>query len=343
MDLKAICLYLILFCITACADGRQLQSKTNNSLTETQTQTSPQASLPKGILRETSERVRGTRVWIVRPRRFVSSPQFSGFYQADSNASIMVTEMKVPFAEFTKGFGDAAAVAARGMKIINREEIKNANVTGILLQIEQQTELGMFSKWLYATGDANETLFVTATFPRDSENSLSNEMKRSVLSARWDKDAKPVVNELGFTIQPAGDLQRNDVVTIALMFSTRGVAVVEKDDEAMFIASPSISNVAAENPRTFAESRVKQLNKDFSNVRIKSSVPVEIDGLNGYQVIAEANDNFKGRMRNITIHQTMLFDKASYFLMVGIVESSHAEKNLQAFRQMARSFKRTNR
>lgn len=252
----------------------------------------------------------------------------------------MVTEMKAPIAEVTRGFSDANAVAERGMKVISREEIKNQD--GIVLQIEQRTQHGVFSKWIYATGDANETLFVTASFPRDSANNLSDEMKRCVLSAQWDRAAKPMANELGFSVQPAGDLLPNNTVSNSLMFSTRGVAVVEKDDEALFVATPSISTVVPENAREYAENRIKQLPKDFSNLTIKSSAPVEIDGLKGYEVIAEADDNFKGRMRRVMIHQTMLFDESSYFLMLGIVESSNAEKNLEAFRTMARSFKRTN-
>jgi hypothetical protein len=63
-----------------------------------------------------------------------------------------------------------------------------------------------------------------------------------------------------------------------------------------------------------------------------------IDGLDGYEIIADAKDTTSDTP--ITVYQVMLFDNKSYILIQGIVGTKIRDKYLLEFKAMARSFER---
>src|SRR5687768_14607195 len=64
--------------------------------------------------------VRGTRVSMPVPAGFTEATSFSGFQQAATGSSVMVTELPAPFAQIASGM-TPEQMGPRGMKLLSRE------------------------------------------------------------------------------------------------------------------------------------------------------------------------------------------------------------------------------
>ena len=77
----------------------------------------------------------------------------------------------------------------------------------------------------------------------------------------------------------------------------------------------------------------------YTNLKIDENKisDIQIDGISGYEIIAEGLDNSNGTKEQI--YQVMLFTDNGYYIMVGTTKSDF-ETNLELFKQVARTLKR---
>ena len=108
-------------------------------------------------------------------------------------------------------------------------------------------------------------------------------------------------------------------------------------EDPLFIVSPSLGPAGADGGKAFAERRVAQTTslKDFAAFKTE---PVTLDGLSGFETVADANDKATGRP--MFIYQVILFDGESYYLMQGLAGRAQAAEHLPSFKEMARTFRR---
>jgi hypothetical protein len=72
---------------------------------------------------------------------------------------------------------------------------------------------------------------------------------------------------------------------------------------------------------------------------VTTTTPISIDGLDGYEIVADAQDASSGTP--LAMYQVMLFDNnRSYILIQGLVGANVRAEYLPEFRSMARSFKK---
>jgi hypothetical protein len=141
-----------------------------------------------------------------------------------------------------------------------------------------------------------------------------------------------------FAITPAGQLQRSkSQVTRTLIFSLNGDFPIKSPTDPFFLAAPSLGNFPTANRRATAEQRLRQL-AQVKNPVIRSTNPIQIDGLDGFESIADAQDDKTATP--IVVYQVMFFDETSYILQVGIVGQGQSDEFLPAFQHMAKSLKR---
>lgn len=96
------------------------------------------------------------------------------------------------------------------------------------------------------------------------------------------------------------------------------------------------NTVPAEEMHTFVLSRVNRV-AGVENFEIKSTVPVTISGLSGFEITAHGTNRATNGKQ--LVYELFLFDKADYFVVTGTATDAH-ESNLEAFRRIGRSFKR---
>ncbi len=273
-------------------------------------------------------------VTLIQPAGFSKSDSFDGFGQPETKSSVVATKIPGPFAKVTGGFAQAP-MKARGWTLLSREEMKIDGLPAVLVHFEQPAAGTVFSKWVVAFGDESKTMLVTATLPKNDERELSERMKATVLSVKLDKGpaAEPGA-DLPFTLEASGDLKVAPGISRTLTFTRDGVIPAKSPRDPLFIASAALNQVQVRDHKTFADKHLRQT-AQTKGLKVKSVKPITIDGLEGFESQAEAQDLRSGTP--LSVYHVILFPENSYIVMVGLVGREDQAKSLPAFKAMARS------
>lgn len=276
-------------------------------------------------------------VKLVQPQGFDDAENFHGFQQSSTQSSIMVLKIPGPFSETTRGF-TAAQLQTRGITLRSQEPVSIDGYSGILLNVTQTAYGTEFAKWILVFGDADATRMVTATFPQSRAATLASPLKATVLSTRID-DTLTLTAEADttFACLTSAKLKLTSRMGKALLYTQDGTIPAKSPVAPLFIAAPSLAPVPPPNQRQFAVQRLFQT----EHTKISSATDkreITIDGLNGYEILAEGEDFDSGTP--LRIYQVILYDDKSYILMQGIVGATIADQYLPEFKSMARSLTR---
>lgn len=273
---------------------------------------------------------------LIRPAGFDAAENFEGFQQPSTQSSVMVTMLPGPYSETTRGF-TAEQLKPLGMNLRSKEVVEIAGHSGLILDITQTANGTEYGKWVAAFGREAKTIMVTASYPLSEEANLSESLKAVVLSAKMDKTtATTSVDEAGFSIDEAADLKPAKGLGKLLMYTKDGVVPTKSPEDPVFIAAKSMSKVRFPDKRDAAIKRLYQT-ANTKVISILSTTEISTDGLNGYEIIADAESTDSGTA--IKIYQVILFDENSYILMQGLVGVTAADIYLPEFKSMARSLK----
>ena len=274
---------------------------------------------------------------LVRPKGFDDAERFDGFQQPDTGSSVMVMAIPGPFSEVSAGFTKQKA-KRQGMTIKSRKRVQIGEKPGILLDIEQTAHETRFAKWELIFGNEERTVMVMAWFPQSHAAELSEPLKAAVLSAR-EYDGEPVdpFTAVGFTLAPSEKLKLTPGVSRGLLYTKDGALPAKSPGSPLFVAATSFSREVIQDKREFALERVRQLAGTWFGA-VQSNEPITIDGLEGYETIADGKDADSGTP--LAIYQVVLCDEEGYISMGGLVDRRHSEEYLPVFKAMARSLKR---
>ncbi len=286
---------------------------------------------------QSQQPVPGTRVRLVPPAGFSLADQLPGFFMHDSvAASIMVTEFDGSFAELVSGFTNTAEVAKRGMELLSQQEAKGISHNGCLIYLKQNAMGGEYRKWLFIFGDEKESVIIDATFPKALEGDLSERLKASLLTAKWEKDRKAVPFEPSFTITAKGELKLTKTIPNALIYTKSGVLPSKSLDDPLFVVSGS-SKVDVGDKEQFTKSRLSKT-VTVTNIEIERFNPITVDRMTGYEIFAKAIDTESHLP--MVVYQLVLFENTSYYIMQGLVSSKYGPTFLPVFAEMGTSFRR---
>jgi hypothetical protein len=274
-------------------------------------------------------------VKLIQPNGFEMAESFEGFQQPNTQSSVLTMMIPGPFAETTKGF-TAARLKTRGIILRSRENISIEGRPGLLINLTQTAYNTEFSKWIVVFGNQQETKMVTATFPTANAAKLSAPLKSVVLTAKNDLTPPQLGSNVGFTIAATDKLKITRGIGKTLMYTKDGVVPAKSRLDPLFIVAPSLSQVTIIDRQKFATDRLAKMESIKIN-SITTTNPITIDGLDGYEIIADAQDSAG---TTLTIYQVMLFEGQSYTLIQGIVGTKIRDRYLPDFQAMARSFKK---
>lgn len=276
-------------------------------------------------------------VKLIRPDGFDPANLFSGFQQPSTQSSVMVTTIPGPFSQISSGF-TAERMKARGLILKSKENISIDGNSGLLINLTQTAAGDEFTKWVVIFGNEQATKIVTATFPTTHTDKLSVQLKSVVLSAKIDITPSSAIDaDIGFTIVAANKMKSVPGVGKMRAYTQDGVIRVKSPTDPLFIVAQSFSEVEIADQRQFAIQRL--LKTEHINIdSVSTTTAIKIDGLDGYEMIAEAKDATSATP--LVVYQVMLFDNRSYILMQGLFGTKVRAEYLPAFQSMARSFKR---
>ena len=279
-------------------------------------------------------RVEGTRVRMTPPRGFVPAELFPGFQQVASGSSILVSEIPGPYSGLRSGM-TKDGLASRGMTLLSSEPARLGGLDGALISVAQDAKGISFRKWLGLFGDEAETLMIVATFPASAAAALSDPLKRAVLTARWDREAKPKIFEgLTFRIDETADLKISRRIANALMLTKDGKPGPVTPSDPLLVVGTSHSAVRIDDIQAFARRRVMQT-AQVKDLRNRSEGPMTIDRLPGYEIVASAKDADSGA--SIVVYQAIVVKDDVYYLVQGLVGAASSEKYVPEFRRVANS------
>jgi hypothetical protein len=195
-------------------------------------------------------------------------------------------------------------------------------------------------RWIVVIGNEKETVIITATFPEEMKDRWSSEMEKSVLSAQWDLESKfDPLADLSFSFNDDPSLKFASRLSNAVVLTKDGAMPGTSKNGPLFIIAQSLTEVVILDIKRYAEKRLMLIEK-FSGITIKKQSDVTIAGLQGIEIIAEAQSENPPNT-SVTIYQVLLLDgKGGYFLMQGFAPREEQEKYLAVFSRIAQSFRK---
>jgi hypothetical protein len=277
-------------------------------------------------------------VLLSRPAGFDPAESFEGFQQRSTQSSVMVSKIPGPFAAVTIGF-TAEGLKTRGMTLKSKENITIDGERGLLISLIQTAYDIEFTKWIVVFGNDKETKIVTATFPSTRAAKLSAQLKSAVLTAKNDPTPPPTLgSNVGFTIVASDKVKLTSGMGKMLLYTKDGAIPAKSPADPLFIVAPSFSQISIADKQQFATRRLYQTAHTKIN-SVTTTTPISIDGLDGYEIVADAQDASSGTP--LAMYQVMLFDdNRSYILIQGLVGANVRAEYLPEFRSMALSFKK---
>ncbi|MFA6210496.1 MAG: hypothetical protein WCT03_12750 [Candidatus Obscuribacterales bacterium] len=281
--------------------------------------------------------VRGTRVSITKSDNFAPAPNFSGFVDKATQASIMVTEMPSPFEATTAGFNEAG-LASRAMKLVSKEAVTVGDYPGILCSVKQTAYGSDFSKWILAFGNEEQTIVVTASYPDSSADKLSESLKQILLTARYDAKAKPPdpMADLPFTISGSKNLLMAGRIQNTLLFSPTGkITAIDPKDPSLFLVGQALNDLEIPDKTDFARTRLK-MTANLTDVQIISEKDITVAGMPTREILATGK-NKQGA--ELFVLQDIAYGGGSYFFLQGITDLDQKEDKEPEFRAIVDSFR----
>jgi hypothetical protein len=286
-------------------------------------------------------RVTGTSVAMAPPPGFSPAARYPGFERADLQASIMVTEIPGPVADLTRGM-TAAGLATRGMTLLSSTKEMVDGRQALVMKVSQQAAGSTVYKWMIVSGTAKTSVMIVGTFPTSYDAEIGEAMKASLLSARWTAAAAPPdpFEGLPFRIASSPALKVAGRMSNLLMLNETGQMTPQGPDAAIFAVGSSVAAVDLGDIKAFSRARAGQT-KQLKIVRVLQEGSTTIDGVAGYELVAEGADATTGRP--VTLYQVVLPDPSGYILMQGLVTPGRATVMVPEFRKVAQTFRRNGR
>jgi hypothetical protein len=282
--------------------------------------------------------VPGTRVALAPPPGFVESDRFPGFVHRETNAAIVVNEIPAAFEQTMAGL-TAGGLKTRDIVLLHQEPITVGGIGGRLLHLSQNAYGVRHLKWVSLFGDERHTTMITASFPADAEARFSAPLREAVASAQVVSAPPPPEESAGarFDLAPAGGLKAARRLGSKLVLTAGGEFPAANPSDPILVAGASPTRgLVIQNRRDFAIARALSI-ASLKEIRITRTRPVEIGGLEGFEVVARGVDRPTGE--RMIVCQTLLFGRTDYFLMQGIARDAERGTYLPAFRQTMASFK----
>lgn len=291
-----------------------------------------------GAQQPQAERVPGTSVRLVAPEGFSPARQFPGFQRDDLQTSIAVTEMPGSAATMASGM-TKQALADQGITLIASKPVSVGGRNALLVHLAQRVAETDYLKWMLVSGDENTTILIVGTFPRSAESAVSAAVQASLLTASWNAEAvDDPLEGLLFRVTPTSRLKLAQRMSNMILLTESGTVERQGPGDPLYIVGNSISSAGIHNLPAFSEARARQT-AQMKDVRNFKGQAVKVDGLDGYELLADAKDSRTGTP--MSLYQVIVPDVTGYFIVQGLISAGRSDEVLPEFRRITATFRRT--
>lgn len=281
--------------------------------------------------------VAGTQITLDPPAGFSRAERFPGFQKPEAAASIMVTEMPAPYSQIRQAMTEQG-FGARGMSLISSETVKLSGAEALLLNVGQTANGIDFVKWMLVTGDDKQTVMIVATFRKDAAAEFSEPLKRSVLSATRDVNAKiDPWDGLQYRVSPAAPLKFAKRISNTVMFNESGNLGGKDSGEPIYLVGSSVADPGLADLKTFSEQRAAAMPqvKNFTGTLGRE---LKVDGMEAYELVSDAEDPKSDAP--MKFYQTIAKEPGGYYIFIGASRAKDGDAMVKVFRDATATFKR---
>ena len=291
------------------------------------------------VLYAQQQRVAGSRVSLDPPSGFSPARQFAGFENVAAQSSIMVTELPGPASVMQRGM-TKAALASRGMTLIESSTVSVDGRAGLLIHVRQTSPSGEVLKWMMIAGDNARTVMIVGTCPSSAEATVGEAIRVSLLGARLKTTASVAdpFEGLQFRVTPTGRLKLAGRVGNLLALTETGTLTPGTPDASLYFVGHSVGGVAIGDLRAFSERRLAQTTRTRGITDVAGR-RTQLNGLDAYELEGNATDTKTGRP--VRMYQVIAPDEAGYFIIQGFVSPARAAEVMPEFRSVTATFQRT--
>lgn len=286
-------------------------------------------------LTENHQLVPGTKTYMIPPKGFTNGVGFLGFQETALEASILFLHFPNSFKKQTIGFTEEHLTGGTNKVMIKVHYIDTLKINAmdaLLIYGEQEAYGRVYTKYILALGDAEETVVINGAFYKE-DTSLDSLVKNALLSCYFDKTVdKNKKDVVAFTLDDS-----ETEIKFAQTFSNSMIYTTSK--RGMLMATTSMLEIApssTSNRKLYCQRKVGEILKEgYQTISIKE---VELDALQGYEVVSHGIEKTKDKP--FTIFQTILFlGEDDYFIFTGMCHADE-EYHVAQFRKLIATFKR---
>lgn len=276
----------------------------------------------------------GGRIGLAPPAGFALSDRFSGFVDAEGNASILIIEAPAPlFAQISGASNEQ--MASKGITVAARRPLPVDGAPGVLITGRQKAQGRDFAKWMLFVGYDDLSALVTvqvegqvpAEKVRQIESALATTVRRPALSLDEKLAALP------FRLTTLGGLRIANVMANTAAVLTRGPNdTVKGAEQPLLVVGGSIS---APPTHQSLEALSRQALLGVSSIEIaeiEQSDAGRQDGDETMELIARGRTRSTGEP--IVIWQWMRLMGGGYLRLVGISALADRDKDLAVYREV---------
>jgi hypothetical protein len=279
----------------------------------------------------------GTRISIRIPSGFSLAEGFPGIVRDEYRAAVVTTEIPSPIQEVLAGMSDQE-LAAEGMTLVRSEKFAVSGIEATLFHARQEDPDGAVRKWLVLFGDEKLTVMLAASVPEILEPEVGKSLEECLLTARWDpnKTVDPYAG-MGFS------LRESDIFVIrgrrpgGVLLTRKEAAAELTPSEPIIVVYPSASPEIA--PLPIAAMQTLTEGDQFIEFENFVERPLTVNGLNSYEIIADA----KEASMAIPVRILLMVVRASDRDMIieAIVEPTNWDQYVPEFHSIAESLQIT--
>jgi hypothetical protein len=275
----------------------------------------------------------GSRLGMVPPSGMVTSNNFFGFEDPNTNAAIILAALPVEaYAELEKTI-NAEALRKQGVTLEKRETMPLPTGKAFLVIGHQEIDKVKVRKWILIGSLPALTALVTVQIPETVKDLYSDAAIRATLATLAMRVTVPVEEQLSllpFKIAELAGFQVGGVLP--------GRAVVLSDAPADTLGQPQPHIFVSVAPGGPAQSSdrdafardVFAAVPNVRDIRLTTSEPLRIVGQPGHQILAQARD--PAGAISLTVVQWLRFGGGGYLQLVGIARADAWHEAYPRFR-----------
>lgn len=278
----------------------------------------------------------GSRVGLAPPPGMTMSKNFSGFEDRDNRAALLILALPAAAYADIEKTTTAESLQKQGVTQEAREEIAHPLGKALLLLGRQEVEGQRIRKWILVVSAGELTAVVTAQVPEEARSAYPDEVIRTALMSTTARPVVPAEEQLSLLPFRVGELagfKVGGVIAGRAVMLTDGTAeqTTNAIDTHILVAIAAGAPAQAADRGRFAQEVFEGV-PNLKDVRISSSEPLRIGGLQGHQIMARGRDGATGD--EVTIVQWLRFGGSAYLHMVGVARTDGWTQAYARFRQV---------